>query len=467
MKKLFMKGQNSGIIVFMVFSALFVGLCFFLLLPQSRLFILKYAEEYANITGRIYTPEKAIKFVYKFVLFGSGFYFFILFLITLERYTMRQHDEESFNWGKLFIVVITVLAIAIRIAGFNWKTEDYFTQSQWLTHLRDNGHFLGFKTFPGNYNAIYLYILGILSFFPQNMELYLMKIASCAFDFICAFYAMKIMCYFVKSRKIGLLTYAIILFSPTVFVNSGLWAQCDSMYTAFVLMAFYYLLKDKVRMAMFFFGVGLSFKLQSIFPLPFIILFFIYRKISFINLLYILIGFFVVSIPAWLFGWPLHAFFNNYIAGTNTTSVLTWNAPTIFTWGNIPVLLPVIFIAAVFFCIGFLIINKKSIPSNNTLLLLFLFCNFAIPFFLPNMHERYFYIGEIVVLLYSIVNHKRFWISLPVIMPTLATYSGYLWGTNPFSLLNLSIVILLAIIIITKWLIESILIDQDVVYSGQ
>ena len=208
------------------------------------------------------------------------------------------------------------------------------------------------------------------------------------------------------------------------------------------------------------FGIGLSFKLQAIFPLPFTILFFIYKKISLKYFLYAVIGFFAVSIPAWLFGWPLIRWFHNYFSGTSLGGPLTLNAPTIFTWGNIPAAIPVVFITAVLFCIGFLIIGKYSQPSNDTLLLLFLFCNVSIPFFLPNMHERYFYAGEIAVLLYSLVNPKRFWISFAVIMPALATYSGYLWGTNPFPLVHLSGIMLLAIVFITKWLIESISGDQ-------
>jgi len=155
------------------------------------------------------------------------------------------------------------------------------------------------------------------------------------------------------------------------------------------------------------------------------------------------------------------AFLKNYAAGTNIIEMwLTRNAPTIFTWGKIPAFMPVIFIIAVFFCIGILIINKKSEMSNNTLLLLFLFCTFAVPFFLPRMHERYFYIGEIAVILYSFLSPKRFWISILVIAPALATYAGYLWDTNPVSLVFLSGVMLAAVIIISKWLIESILADQ-------
>jgi Gpi18-like mannosyltransferase len=344
--------------------------------------------------------------------------------------------------------------------GFNYKTGDYFTQSSWVTYLRENGRFLGYKHFPGNYNAIYIYLLGILSYLPESLELYLMKAASCVFDYICAIFSMKIMQRMTQNKKTGLLTYAVILFSPTIFINSGLWGQCDSMHTAFVLMALYFLLNNNIRTAMIYFGVGLSFKLQAVFPLPFIIYFFVYKRISIKNLFYIFIGFFGVSIPAWLFGWPLIKCITNYIAGTNMSGVLTMNAPTIFTWGNITGIMPVIFITAVLCCIGFLIISKNSMPSNNTILLLFLFCNFAIPFFLPNMHERYFYIGEIAVLLYSIANPKRFWISIAVIMPALATYSGYLWWKNPFSLLNLSGVMLGAVIVISKWLLESIRFDQ-------
>jgi len=460
MKELILLKQNRWIIVFLVFSLLWLGLCILLLLPQSRLLIVQLGENFANNTGKSYSYEKIIQVAKNGALNGFAFYIFLVFLITLEKFVIMRQDEKYYNWEKMFITSITLLAIVIRVAGFNQISGDCREQSNWIMHFRMNDHFSGFRTFPGNYNAIYMYFLVILSYLPINMELYTMKLFSCIFDFVCAFYAMKIIHHMTQNKKIVLLTYAVILFSPTLFINSGLWAQSDSMYTAFVLMSFYYLLKNKIRSAMVFFGIGLSFKLQAIFSLPFFIFFFIYKKISLKNLLFILIGLIVVSIPAWLFGWPLLRMPLNYIAGTNIDGILTHNAPTIFTWGNIPAAIPVIFITTVLFCIGFLVIYKYSVPSNNTLLLLFLFCNFVIPFFLPRMHERYFCIGEIAVLLYSIINPKRLWISLAVIMPALATYSGYLWESNPFSLVHLSYIMLLAVIFISKWLIESIFLDQ-------
>ena len=460
MKKTILK--NKWMIIFAVYSVIWLGACLFLLLPQSRLSILEFTENFFNTTtGRSYSPQRIIRDARQGAIYGFAFYVFLLFLVALEKFIIKRSGKNNINWERLFAALITLLAVAIRVAGFNYKTLDYLVQSEWVTHLRENGHFFGFKTFPGNYNAIYLYFLGILSYLPQTAELYLMKIISCAFDFVCAFYAMKIMHRITRNQKIGLLAYAAVLFTPTVFINSSLWAQSESMYTAFVLIAFYYLTEDKFRSAMLFFGIGLSFKLQVIFSLPFIILFFIYKKISLKNFLFIPIGLFAVSIPAYFFGWPLLRMPLNYLAGTDISTSLTHNAPTIFAWGNIPGIIPVIFIAAVLFCIGFLVINKHSVPSNNTLLLLFLFCNFSIPFFLPRMHERYFFVGEIAVVLYSIANPKRFWISLAVIMPALVTYSGYLWDFYPFPLMNLSGIMLLAVVIISKWLIESILQDQQ------
>ena len=62
--------------------------------------------------------------------------------------------------------------------------------------------------------------------------------------------------------------------------------------------------------------------------------------------------------------------------------------------------------------------------------------------------------------MYSIANPRRFYIFFAVIMPTIATYSGFLWDSNPFSLVHLSYVMLVAVVFISKWLIESIYLDR-------
>jgi hypothetical protein len=446
--------------LWLIYTFLWLAFCTMFLLPHIRYALIGFAQDHLFFVNS-HTFEEWNTRLFQCGLLGYAFYLFTLFLLVLEIRCINAGGDEHFDWTPLFFAVITVLSIAIRCTGFNLKTGDYAVQSGWVSHLRENGHFFGFKTFPGNYNAIYMYFLALLSYIPVKYELWLMKIISCVFDYICALYSMKLVRQMTGSAKIGLLTYGVVLFSPTVFLNSGTWAQCDGMHTAFILMSVFYVLNGKIRSAMACFGVGLSFKLQGIFSFPFFIIIFIYKKISMKNLLFILTGFFSVSVPAWLFGWNPVKCITNYLAGTNLGGPLALGAPSIFSWGNIPGMMPVVFLTAMLFCIGFLIINKISVPSDNTILLLFLFCNFAIPFFLPNMHERYFYIGEIAVLLYSIVNPKRFWISFFVILPALATYFGYLFGSRPFTLQQLSLPVLGGAVIITTWLISSILHDQN------
>jgi Gpi18-like mannosyltransferase len=436
--------------------------------------ILEFAGKYTVSIGKNSSIQSLEKLIDKCAVAVIAIYFLVIFLIFLEKFIIKRSDSENIYpkwniWRNFFIISTTLLAIVIRVVGFPQTNPDVYTQLDWTSCFRDNGFFEGYRTFPGNYNAIYMYMLSFLAFLPSKLELTLMKTFSCIFDFICAIYAMKIVIHLKDNqqqlppsntnKKIGLLTYAVVLFSPTVFINSGTWGQSESMHTAFIFMSLYYLLKNKIPLAMIFFGIALSFKLQAIFPLTFILIFFIYKKISYKNLLFIPLGLAGVSMPAWLFGWPLPKLFTNYLNGTNTDKV-TWNAPTIYTLEGFPSMVPVVFIITALFCLGFLIIKKRSTPSTNTLLLLFLFCNFAVPFFLPNMHERYFYIGEIAVLLYVIINPARYWISFLVIIPAILTYSGYLADFHPFPLLHLTGVMLLAVIFITKWLIESILLDQ-------
>jgi len=293
-----LKENKKQLTLFIILTTLCFSACALLFVPQIQALIIVFAERNIVSDGTVDHPELITKVG---VAAGIAFYIFVLFLWALEYLIIKRRDDRVFNWELFFIVIITVLGAIIRLTGFEWQTSDFDLQSSWVTYLRENGRFSAFRHFPGNYNAIYMYILAILSYLPESLELSLMKAASCLFDYICAFAAMKIIGK-ITHNKLGLLAYAVILFSPTVFINSGLWAQCDSMHTAFILLSLYYLLDNRVKLSLILFGVGLSFKLQAIFPLPFILYFFISRKISLKNLPYIFVGFFSVSIPAWFLG---------------------------------------------------------------------------------------------------------------------------------------------------------------------
>ena len=105
------------------------------------------------------------------------------------------------------------------------------------------------------------------------------KIVSIVFDFVLAVTIGLFVCSFAypKERKSleqklisygFVIPYGAVLFTPTVFINSGIWGQCDVIYSTFVILALYKLYHKKYLPAFILLGVGFAFKLQAVFVLP-------------------------------------------------------------------------------------------------------------------------------------------------------------------------------------------------------
>ena len=63
------------------------------------------------------------------------------------------------------------------------------------------------------------------------------------------------------NKFLELITYALVLIIPTVMLNSGMWGQCDSIYTTFVILALYFLVKEKYSLSFIMLGISFAFKL--------------------------------------------------------------------------------------------------------------------------------------------------------------------------------------------------------------
>ena len=133
--------------------------------------------------------------------------------------------------------------------------------------------------------------------------------------------------------KIALLLYSIVLFLPTVFLNSAYWSQADAIYTAFVLISLLYLMKQKYIKAFIFLGIAFAFKLQFIFILPLYILVYISeRKFTIFHFLIPIATNFVMSIPSLIFGNTISKCIEIYIGQAGTYSqYITLNFPNLYS----------------------------------------------------------------------------------------------------------------------------------------
>lgn len=84
------------------------------------------------------------------------------------------------------------------------------------------------------------------------------KLASIIFDFVGAFWVYKIVQLVYPKGQKALLAFIILLFTPTVFINSAYWGQCDMIYTSFLLGYLYFISINKEVLALTFFAISLS-----------------------------------------------------------------------------------------------------------------------------------------------------------------------------------------------------------------
>ncbi len=85
----------------------------------------------------------------------------------------------------------------------------------------------------------------------------------------------------------------VVLFAPTIFINSAAWGQCDAIYAAFCLGSLYFLLKERPAWACTFFALALSFKLQAIFFFPVLLVLLLHERYFYLaDVLSIIVAFY-------------------------------------------------------------------------------------------------------------------------------------------------------------------------------
>ncbi len=348
----------------------------------------------------------------------------------------------------LLFLFITVMAMLLRVEMFEMRTGDYNSfLVKWFDFIKENGGFSALGTKIGDYTPAYFYILAFLTYLPVN-SLYSIKIVSCMFDILLAVSVTLCVGEFSKNKKLSVLTYAVILLLPTVFLNSGAWAQCDSIYVSFAVLCLYFLLKGKPFTAMVMYGISFSFKLQAIFFAPLLGVLWFKRKIPRTSPLIILGVYFLTCLPVWLLGRDLWDVLTTYFSQAEQYhDRLTLNAPTILallgkvstSWidylSSTFVILTLTITVFVMYLCGHCDLGKKQTWIDFGLLFAL-----GIPYLLPHMHERYFYLADILAVLYCVLHKKRWYTLLLTQFCSFYVIAEYLFDLGYLSLAIVAIV---------------------------
>ena len=335
------------------------------------------------------------------------------------------------NLKRIFLVAIILLAIIVRVLMMKYVSGDYGDfLSKWFDEIKEQGGIRALKNNIGDYNVPYLTILAILTYLPIS-SLISIKVVSIIFDFVCAIFA-GLLVYEIlgkneNSKFIACLTFAIILFLPTVLMNSSLWAQCDTIYVSFILISLYLIKKDKVFLSFLFLGIAFAFKLQFIFIVPVYILLYLQKKnISFLHFFIIPTVNVIMCLPALIQGRSLIDCLSIYFKQTGSYEQITLNYTNIYNiFGRFFENQSGVGVIFTIFVLGIIsmYIIYKNIDVKSNIIPISLLYSILIVFFLPKMHDRYAFLAEILAVIYVMLYKKSYY--FPIVLITCAVYGYY------------------------------------------
>ena len=369
----------------------------------------------------------------------------------------QLRSEKSQDSMILFVGVI--LAAMLRLALIEYESGDFIGfYGVWLDFIQEHGGFLALKYPFSQYAPIYQYLLVIASqLFARLPDIYAIKLISIPFDFINAIFVYKIVRIGYPKGSAPLVACLAVLFAPTVVLNSALWGQADMVYTSCLVACLYFLLVKKESTAFIVFGLAVSFKLQAFFLLPLLIILALRRVVSWKSFLIIPLVYVVTIIPAWLVGRPINELLLVYVDQSEVYHELTMNAANLYQWFPnelYDILVPVGLIYTTAMTFFFVAGVSRYVRQFSAKLIIELatISVLILPYFLPKMHDRYFFPADVFSIILAFFFPSLFYIPIIVGLVSLFSYFPFLFVSEPIPQEYLALVLLLVIVILVRHL---------------
>lgn len=367
----------------------------------------------------------------------------VLIIIFIEElfaiFLLRKSGIIRSLKSLLICSFLIVAAFSIRLYFFNYETTDYqWFLTKWVDFYRNNNGFRGLRFSNGNYNIPYLYFMALFSY-SEIKDLFLIKLLSCFFDVILAYAAMLCIRNSGETLKRSAIGFFVVLFLPTVIVNSSVWAQCDSIYVSLALLGIALALPDDERchpvLSMICIAASFGFKLQAVFIMPVYIILWIVKRFRWQHFLLFPATYLAMILPAVILGRPLSDCITLYADQADTVgSSLNYNAPSIFgllkniTDTESASKAGIIFAFAamtVIIAVAFIFRNRLG---RKGILCLSLLMVCIIPFLLPHMHDRYFFAADILSVVLAVAFPRAIPCALLTQFASGICYIAYLTG---------------------------------------
>ncbi|MTJ49166.1 hypothetical protein [Dolichospermum sp. UHCC 0259] len=349
--------------------------------------------------------------------------------------SIKDKFDYIFNSCQLpiprYLAIGIIFAITIRLVCVPNKSVDYkYFLDPWYDFIASHGGFSALKYGFADYTPSYLYWLLIASTLLSGLpKILAIKLFAMTVDFICAFFTYKIVKLKYPVGRMANWSFLAVILSPTVIYNSSLWGQCDVIYTTGLIACVYFLSIHKQIPALISFGVAISFKLQAMFLAPLLLILLVKKRISWLYLPIIPLVYLVAMLPAWIAGRPITELLLVYFEQSNKYKELAKNVPNFYQWipndfYNIVVPIGLLLTVTAILLLAYLVYRSKLEITQDRLIYLATISVFFMPYFLPKMHERYFYPTDILSIIFAFYFPQYRWVAISVQLASFVSYLG-------------------------------------------
>lgn len=363
---------------------------------------------------------------------GAAAILCLLFWLLGSFYLLRRSPFADSGYT-LWAIGILYLTLCLRLIFFGHISPDYVSfLSKWVDTMGNMTVRQALVTPIGDYNMPYLYFLLLVSRLPIY-DLYGIKLLSVLADVFATLAVAKLAGLVTKKPERLLLAFAAALLAPTMLLNGAYWGQCDSVYGALALWGLYFGLTRRPVWCLSMLALSFAFKLQAVFILPMLTFLLVMGYLRPKHLPVFPAVFLAAMLPALLAGRSFSDTFSIYLSQTEAYPYLSLNAPSL--WVMIPNDYfndlnpgPVLFAGIGVLSLLFVFLRQHETLDKADLVDLSLIFCLLVPYLLPKMHERYFYLAEILSIVYVVRHPRRFPVTLAVLLGGFLSYRSYLFG---------------------------------------
>lgn len=323
--------------------------------------------------------------------------------------TPAEPRRESGSARRDLAAILCLAAIARVICWSRRPPDMSIFLEPWFAHIVHYGPIRAFAHPFSNYEPLYLYLLALGSLAHGVLTpMTIIKIISVAGTLFLTTALADLFKSAGAERRGALL----LLILPSVVINDALLGQCDALWAGSCIFALAAIIRGQTLRSMIWCGIAIAFKAQAAFIAPVIVGAMIGRRAPWWQWGVPALVFIATLVPPWLLGWPIIKLLTVYLDQTALDQIPgrlanPWMLGTIFADHASRDWFILGYAAAGAAAVMIAALAARGSRDPRLLILLGALAGTAIPFLLPKMLERYYFLGDVMTLALALSWNNR------------------------------------------------------------